>query len=453
MGSNAQPQWYWDRDALAAAIAEHGTVTAAANATGVSRSTLKDWVERHKLNDPRGLPSPPATAAPRDAEPAELVSMRRQVERAEAQAKSLKAQLRHAVKHENVVEDVRDMLAPVIAQCVIPKPQRPKMSRSRSRKPLTLVWHLSDLHWGELVEASVLNDVNAYSPAIAAARLQHTFDTILVLADNYDHRHGVDELVIAVNGDTIGGAIHPDSAEYYARVGRQTLDAALVLAQIATEASMVFPKVRLLGTVGNHPRSTHRMPTGKARVETSWEWLLHEQVATLLANVPNVSFEMARGYTLDTMIGPSRWAFSHGDAVKGGGGSLGMPAYGLKRQHDAAREWSMVLAQINEQATSTIVKHSRFGHFHTYLAWQAGAADIALAPSPKGVDPFVKDVLGKYSPPQFLVEVVHPEHDVIAHHPIDLTAIQSGRDDCRYLWNEDGYEGMAVDVMREWRGR
>ena len=377
--------------------------------------------------------------------------MQRRLERAEATATSLKAQLKIAAKHANVVEDVRDLLAPVIAACVIPRPKAvPKASRSRKRKPLTAVWHLTDLHFDELVEANTMNGVNAYSPEIAAARVQHTFDTILALASNYEAHHGIDELVIAINGDTFGGAIHPDSAEYAARVGRQALNAALIIAQVATEAASQFARVRILGTVGNHTRSTNRMPTGKARVDSSWELLMHEQAAALLTNVPNVTYEVAKGYTLDTIIGPSRWAFSHGDAVKGGGGQLGVPAYGIKRQHDANREWSIVLAELMALTADSIVKHTRVGHFHTFMAWQAGSGDIVLAPSPKGVDPFVKDVLGKYSPPQMLVEIVHPEHDIIAQHPINLTHIQAPNPAIRYVWNGTGDLGMAVDVMREW---
>lgn len=452
-------QWYWDRDKLAAALAEHGSRNAVAEATGVSGGTLQTWISRHKLSSGNArTPGDIAVAQhargqrnateATPAEPHELVVMRRRVERAEAQSKSLAAQLKHATKHANIVEDVRDMLAPVVAACVLPRPQRLARPPKRAGKPLTFVLHLSDIHWGEIVESATLNGVNAYNPDIAAMRLQHAMDTVHALAETYGARHDVDELVIAVNGDTIGGDLHPDSAEYYARAGRQMLDASLILSQISHEAAARFRIVRYLGTVGNHPRTKTRQPTGSARVETSWEWAMHHQVAALMANTPNVSFEIAQGYTLLTDIGPSRWAFAHGDAARGGGGSLGIPAYGLKRGHDSNREWSLVLAQLEELTLDTIVRHSRFGHFHTFFAWQAGAADIVLAPSPKGVDPFVKDELGKYSPPQLLLEVVHPEHDIIAQHPINLTGVGAG--ESRYLWNKGPAAATTPEVMRDW---
>jgi len=88
----------------------------------------------------------------------------------------------------------------------------------------------------------------------------------------------------------------------------------------------------------------------------------------------------------------------------------------------------------NDALSNSIVKHTRTGHFHTYFQWQAGAADIALAPSPKGVDPFVKDKLGRYSPAMFLLEVVHPEHDVMASHLIDVQHVMDDTEPCRYTW-------------------
>lgn len=417
---------YRDAKWLQDELDRHGSLNAVARAHSINRSTLQRWYQKHQLD---------ATSVESLDQVSTLARLQQTLQRRDAENRLLKAQLKHLAKNANVLDDVRDMLAPIIDERVLPKPRKPIVRRSSDRKPLSFVWHLTDLHWGEIVDPKTVNGLNAYSPEIAARRVQHAVDTILVLADNYAGAHGVDEIVVAVNGDTIGGAIHPESAEYYARVGKQTLDAATVIAQVGYELASSFERVRFLCTQGNHPRSTHRMPTGSARISTSWETMLHEFTAALLARAENVSFELATGYTLDTWIGPSRWAFSHGDAIAGGGGQLGIPAYGLKKQHDANREWSIVLAAMTGQALANdVVRHTRTGHFHTYFAWQAGAADIALAPSPKGVDPFVKDKLGRYSPAMFLLEVVHPEHDVMGSHLIDVQHVMNDAEPCRYQW-------------------
>jgi len=431
--------WYHNREQLQEAVTKHGSVAAAERAHGLGRGTLQNWAAKHGLHSghkfSRQGVAEPAGATPEPpppADPVEIVAMRRRTERLEEEVRSLRSQVKVSAKHANLVDDVREILEPAVARAVVPSYRPPpRISRATERAGVSLILHVSDLHWGEIVDPQTIHGINAYSPAIAALRLEYAWDTVRRIADDY--RGGVQEIIFALNGDTIGGAIHPESTEYYAGVAIQTLDAAGIIAQLGAEASQVVRKVRFLGTTGNHPRSTQKVPTGKARVDTSWETVVHAHAAALMKPLKNVSYETAKGYTLDTTIGPSRWAFSHGDAARGGGGQLGIPAYGLKKQHDAAREWSVVLAQLQDAAVGGIVRHTRFGHFHTYFAWQAGAADICLAPSPKGADPYVLDSLGKYSPPQLLVEVVHPEHDVIGSHLIDLTHVREGTP--RWEWN------------------
>ena len=429
------------------ALMRAGSVRGAARLLGLHHTSLRKWYERrniahvnptHVVTD-GGAESLQTSGqrvevVTREIDAPEMVAMRRSLARSQAQVKALNDEIKAHTKRENLADDVLAFLAPVLDASVVPKPRK-RQAAKRDGTPIIFVWHLTDLHWGEIVEPESVQYANAYSPGIAARRLQHMVDTIMELAETYSPQHYVEEIVLVVNGDTVGGSIHPDSAEYYARIVKQCLDASMVLAQLTGELAERFPKVRYLGTVGNHPRSTNRMPTGSARIATSWERMIHEMTAAMLGRFDNISYSLAQGYTIDAYIGPSRWAFSHGDATKGGGGQLGIPAYGLKRQHDANREWSIVMAQMTEAAIgNTIVQHTRTGHFHTYFFWHAGAADISLCPSPKGTDSFVKDVLGKYCRASMLLEVVHPKHDVIAHHLVNLQHVMSEESDCRYRW-------------------
>lgn len=399
---------------------------ALSEALGIPWGTITRWVSANGLTlNPRNEREQAAESAPvaptPEADPVEVVHLKRRIMRLENEATSLRKQVKHSAEHANLVDDVAEMLAPTIASMAAPSyTPPPKLTRGKP-DAVTLVWHLTDLHFGEIVDPATIVGVNAYSPEIAAYRVQHAFDTIRKIAD--DQAGGVAELVIAVNGDTIGGALHPESTEYAFGVAVQTVAAAELLAQVGAEAARVFPKVRFLGTVGNHPRSKTKQPTGKALVETSWEWVIHKHTAALLRNVSNVEYETAKGYILDTKIGPDRWAFSHGDAARGGGGQLGIPAYGLKRSHDANREWSLVLAELTDQSLDSVVKHSRYGHFHTLFYWTAGRADIGLMPSPKGTDPYVLNTLGRYGAPMFVVEIVDPEHGVTGKRYIDLTGM------------------------------
>lgn len=429
------------------ALMQTGSIRGAARVLGLHHTALGRWYKRrsiepvtqtHIVTDIGSHTLQTAgqrvEVVTKEIDAPEMVAMRRSLARAQAQVSALNAEIKAHTKRENLADDVLAHLAPVLNASAVPRPRK-RATVKREGTPITFVWHLTDLHWGEIVEPESVQWANAYSPGIAARRLQHMVDTIMELAETYSPQHYVDEIVVVVNGDTVGGAIHPDSAEYYARIVKQCLDASMVLAQLMGELAERFPRVRYLGTVGNHPRSTQKMPTGSARIATSWERMIHEMTAAMLGRFDNITYSLAQGYTIDAYIGPSRWAFSHGDATKGGGGQLGIPAYGLKRQHDANREWSIVMAQMTEAAIgNTIVQHTRTGHFHTYFFWHAGAADISLCPSPKGTDSFVKDVLGKYCRASMLLEVVHPKHDVIAHHLVNLQHVMSDESECRYRW-------------------
>lgn len=446
------PKWYLDADELLARLIDAGSTGELARITGVPPRTLRRHVARLRN---RGVADDQAVSTPtpesRVAEPAELLAAGRRVDRLNAEVRSLRAQLRVAGRHADLLDDVRDLLAPVIAGCVLPRPRKVTPPKPR-RQAVSIVLHLCDLHWGENVHPDHVGGLNAYNPEIAASRLQHAVDTTLAWVANYTELAGVDEIVLAVNGDTASGqhSLHPDSADEYARIAVQVLDAALVIAQVAYELALAVPRVRIVGTQGNHTRSTRRMPTGPARISTSWETLLHEFTAALLGQVPNVSTIIARGYRVQTQIGPSTWAFMHGDAMKGGGGALGIPAYGLKRAHDSAREQSLTLAQMQAGVgLDGVVRHSRYGHFHMWTKWQIGDGDTAITPSPKGVDSFVADVLAKYSPAALSLEVVHPEHDVIADHVIRLQHIMEPAP-TRYVWGALTDDKPATDRMKAW---
>lgn len=411
---------------IAYRAADYSQATMAKN-LGVSRNSVRNWLHAHNIIEPTGASR---QRLERLADPAEVVALKRKIARLEAESKSLQAQVKHSGTHQNLIDDVSAILQPVIDNAKAPAYNPPPKLKRSAADAVTLVWHLTDLHFGEIVDPNTIVGVNAYSPDIAANRVQYAWDTIRKMIA--DQPGGVDELVIAVNGDTIGGQIHPESTEYYAGVAIQMVAAAELLAQVIREAAGIVRKVRALGTVGNHPRSKVKQPTGRELVESSWEYGMHRHVEALVSDLPNVEYEVASGYILDTKIGPDQWAFSHGDAARGGGGALGIPAYALKRQHDANREWSLVIAEMTDAAASSVVKHSRYGHFHTYFYWVAGRADIGLMPSPKGTDSYVLNSLGRYGSPMFVVEVVHPEHGVIAQRAIDLTGIYEG--DCRWDW-------------------
>ena len=441
-----------DPQQIVDAAIEVGSLSELARQTGINRRTLQSRVNRAGLSVPVQTPQPLAylPAAP-EATPAELLDARRRLERAVTERNQLKALLKQATANANLLDDIRDLITPSLQAAPI-KPAKPAVvaQRKRTKTGVSIVVHLTDLHWGEIVDPEQVGGLNAYSPEIAALRIQHIIDTIAKWVRNYDKLTGVEEIVFIVNGDTVSGQhnLHPDSADEYARIAVQVRDAAMVVAQAVSEVAPLVKRVRIFGTQGNHPRGTRKPPTGKAHTETSWETLFHELTAALLIRHRNVDYHVARSYRITTQIGPSTWAIMHGHMMKGGGGSLGIPAYGLKRVHDATRDRSITTAHLTELADSmrNVVKHTRIGHFHLFTKWGVGEGTVGICPSPKGVDNFVTDALERYSPAAVLIEVVHPEHDIIADHLVSVQHIMSDVTPSRYIWGVTGSKSAAATL-------
>lgn len=448
-----RPSWYQDKAELEGLYRAHGSLRKIAMVVGISYGAVHKAFEKHGVAryPAGGRPTyrePVETSLPA-ATPQELVSADRRAHRLHAEIKSLRKRNNLLAREANIIDDVRDILEPAVSSLRLPPPERlPQLAAGAGG--IILVLHLSDMHWGEIVDPDLIGGLNAYSPGIAARRVQHAVDVTREWVQNYEALGGVAEIVLVVNGDTASGQhnLHPDSATEYARIATQVLDSALIVAQVVRELAALVPAVRVMGTQGNHTRSTHRMPTGEARSTTSWETLIHEFVAALVADCPTARFQISRGYRLTAKIGPSTWSIAHGDALKGGGGQLGIPAYALKRAHDANRDFSVIAAE-QTGILDGVVKHSRIGHFHMFTTWQVGTGDVAICPSIKGADAFVTDSLAKYSPAGALLEAVHPDHDIVGQHVINLQGInQPGV--CRYAWGARQDESItAVDILRE----
>jgi hypothetical protein len=470
--------WYRDPYQLRNALAKaEWSIPELARATNVAQRTLAHWWSEYRkqgvvdyppgfnirahaqLRQHRGRKAAEApdiaTAANvvevvREVEPAEVMTLRRALARKSDESALLKRELDAAVRDSNHREDILALLVPVAENAAYPAPPRPrKTNTGRKRTPVEIVVHLCDIHWGEIVRPESVGEANAYNCRISALRIEHVIRVVRGIAA--DQPGGVSRIVLAVNGDAVSGQhiLHPGSADEESRIVKQVLDVAAVISQAALELSEVADEVLVIGTQGNHGRSEKKQPTGRARIETSWETLLHEFVAAFTHASKRVKTRVARAYTVTEKIGPSLWAFQHGDATKGGGGQLGIPAYGLKRRHDANREWSMVIAEMTERAIAeAVIRHTRSAHFHTFFAWQAGRGTIVLAPSIKGIDSYVLDSLGKYSPAACLVEVIHPEHDLVRQTVVEVGHINANTTDKpRYQWGALETELNTVDIV------
>lgn len=401
--------------------------------------------------------------ATREATPQELAKAEQRIIKAEQKALKFRQIAGELARDTNIIEEVGDLLRPLVQNFQFPELETPTHLEGKTDDPFTLLLSLNDIHFGDIVDPTRINNINAYSPNIAARRLEHVVDMTKVWAHNYRQIGEVDELVVLLNGDNFSGMhqIHPDEAVEYARVGKQAMDSALLIAQAVWELSHFFPKVRVIAPAGdNHTRSTRRNATSSVAIETSWSSLHHEMIASLLGNVKHIDFNFGASYQVFFDVKGHTWAAAHGHMLKGGGGQLGIPAYALKRLHDATVSKGVIMAKnldptefdsVEEAAgvITGIAKHTIIGHFHQQFYAQFNGGDVRIAPSLKGSDSFTNDVLAKYSPAAQSLFAIHPEHDVIADHTINVQHIVS-EGETRFQWGALEGGQTAAQIMREW---
>lgn len=389
--------------------------------------------------------------APPPATPAELAAADRVAARLRAENTSLKARNKILARRANIVEDVADLLAPVVQANRLPAVQEYSGPRPSDRRGLTMVAPWNDWHWGENVNYESVEGLNAYSPEIAAARVQRLVDVTSELIQDYNGR--IRKLIIPIMGDMFSGmhVIHPDVADEYAFVMKQGLDCALVTAQAGYELAHMVDEVEFICPAGdNHTRIGRRPPTGKANQEASLSTWYYDTVGTLLMASPNVTFRMARSYKATFTVEGKTWAAAHGHMMKGGGGQLGIPAYGAVRLFQATQAKSVVKNLRLEDLDLPPVEHVLLGHFHVDGLIPCTGGDLRFIPSLKGTDGFVNDMLEKYSPAAQRLFTVHPKHGIIGEHKIVVQDIVDPSASSRYNWTalEDGR--VTGEIFKEW---
>ena len=384
---------------------------------------------------------------PRTATPDELVSAERRIEAASARARKYQTIAKSLTRETNLLEEIREELRSQASDIVIPDIKvPPKSKRKVKHGDLSTLLSLNDLHWGDVVDPKTINNLNAYDPYIACNRLEEVVDTTITFHDTYSFNHNVNEMVVLLNGDLInnGHGLHPEEATDYARVGKQVLDCAMVLAQVIREIAQVFPNVRVVATsFDNHSRSTRRNSTSAAGYHTSWGAMTVEFIASFLSHIKNVFFEVTPSYTSIFDIKGHTFAAAHGQQIKGGSLS-GVPANGLHKYATANVIKSINLAQqadwseieTAEQALallSSVVKYTLVGHWHQDASLEGNGHSMRIAPSLKGADAFSVDVLNRWNPAAQALFTVNERVGITGAHQIEVQDIMEASDS-RYVW-------------------
>jgi hypothetical protein len=278
----------------------------------------------------------------------------------------------------------------------------------------SVAWmHFSDWHFDEVVEAPLMNGLNAYNRRIAEIRLQRWAQNVnkvlAIQSASYDWDGGV----LSVNGDVFSGWIHGlketnDGHGLFKDV-RHWAERIVAAVELVLE---VLPKLSIYVTVGNHGRLSQKWDSKRA-VSENIEYLLGLTLADWYAGDDRVEVTVAESVDLLFPVYDLKILQTHGNtgAGKGGNGIAGF--------------WPRLnRMRLTKQ---TLYRHQGgfdvmgVGHFHQYKPSAVGYSGFIVNGSGKGFDDYARDEgFEAEEAIQALVQIA-PKRGVIAHYPIFVT--------------------------------
>lgn len=380
-----------------------GAVAEAARRLGMNSATLGEAIRKGKIK-----PDWKKYVEPTPANDNTVYTPRQRVG-LEDQIRNLKAEIRGIHRENITVESVRQEIYGLAAYTPEPPAWLVKEGGSKGSPgiPVTM-W--SDWHWGEVVRSVEVAGVNAFNIDIANKRLRLLVERTIDLCFSHQTGAKYPGIVICLGGDMISGEIHEELAEtneLRTAPALENLTDALIWA--LTMMADRFGRVFVPCVVGNHGRMTHK-PRAKARVHTSFEWLLYCGLERHFRNDNRIQFMIPGETDAHFRVAGHRYMLTHGDSlgVKGGDGmigALGPILRGRIKTHTSE-------AQIGRDFDTMII-----GHWHQYLPLPGCIVNGSL----KGFDDYARLFLrARFQRPIQALWFTHPKHGITSQWPVYL---------------------------------
>lgn len=363
------------------AVATHGGRSQAACALGINKHTLENRYAEAKR---RGVK--PTVEAKGEIE----------LKLAKAEVKRLEAELRNAQREKLDAAAIKREIIK-LAQAPVAPPRwtlAPKKDSKDSPGVPTLF--LSDLHWGEYVDANQVGGVNSYSLAIARKRLKTTTERAIYLAGIVSPQMRYPGIVVPLGGDMVSGDIHEElMATNEIEIMPTVLDLRDNLITAIDTLAKAFGHVFLPCVTGNHGRNTKKI-RAKGRAFTSFDWLLYQILAKQFEKDKRVQFYIPDGSDAHYRIFGHRYLLNHGDQFTGGDGIIGAIGPIARGDHKKRSRDS----QVGQDYDTMLV-----GHWHQHMQLRRFIVNGSL----KGYDEYAYVNNFPFEPPAQAFWITHPQ--------------------------------------------
>lgn len=315
---------------------------------------------------------------------------------------------------EQLIELAREV-APV-SYSPLPEsvPNKPGEDKSQSA-----VLILSDTHVGQEISPDQTLGFGGYNVDMFLARLKTVESSITSIVTRHTTTK-VDELVVCFGGDLIHGALnHGAEAAQKITLFEQSYFAGHAFAQFLRNLAPLFPKVRAVGTVGNHPRFANqkRMPTENRFSNLDMFTLAYAEA--LSAGIPNLTWKLDRQPTALFDVQGFKFELLHGDTLRGGDRALGIPNHAVGR-HVSGR------AQLFGKHGQRSPDYYLCGHLHRDIVIPHAKGKFIVNGGFPGIDGYA--LAENFSPvdPTQTFFLMHPKYGQTASYSISLKFAQVG---------------------------
>lgn len=384
-----------------------------------------DWSMYRAPPEPPPVLLPPKDDSP--AQSADAVEWRRLKD----EVARLRAAEQILLRRVADAEDIRAGVLGLTEQPLIPRvilPSRDGISGGR-----TVILHLSDVHYGEVVRLDEMDGLNRYDAAVARARLDRFFARATELMTRHWKGEPPDEIVLCLGGDLISGNIHPELE----RTNLPAVPATVkevgehIAGGIVLMRKSVKRPIRVMSVPGNHGRMTMK-PQSKGRSAGSLDLLATDFCEAVVrgARVDDVTFYKATSPDLYFSTYSWSWCLTHGDAMGGRGGGTGFigPLANITKGHRKLVDTSW--------RSGRPVHFVLTAHYHTTCKTTFGWGNGAVV----GYGEYARDLRADPEVARQNMLIVHPHHGVIVDQPIYLGVPDEG----------SLYAGPASIVRPQW---
>lgn len=380
------------QDVVNALVLANGNKTQAAVDMDMARTTYRDALERAERLGVRPTVFPPDQEA-----------MMAEIEyRHSAEVSELKRQLKTVTQEAVNIDTLREHFFQLTTKEASPPDWIVDTQTESSTTGIPMVL-ASDWHWGEVVDPTQIDNINAFNVEIAEQRWRKFIEKVIDLAFNHTVNPDYPGIIFALGGDMVSGDIHEELA--IANDGHpiehvfQFFD---VLVWAIDTLADKFGKVFVPCAYGNHGRLTKGYRFKDAAV-TNFDWQLYTMLERHYAakGDKRVTFMIPRSFDSYFKVNNTHFVLTHGDrlGVRGGDGVIGLVGPVTR----GVKKLKATYASLKKP-----VDYVLMGHWHQAF-W---LRDAIVNGSGKGYDEYSAG--GRFEPeaPVQLMWWVHPKYGI-----------------------------------------